>query len=134
NGSRQGNESANGVNNRGACEIMKARAQRRQEIPRAAHGCQKSVRSPGPVADDRVNEPRDRETVEQIPDKSGTTNHGAGRNGGTGIRKRKLEEPEGQKRYAGGLIGGRHIVQEEPVHADEAVTVTEHERETERVK
>ena len=106
----------------------------RQEVAGAAHGGQEAVRTPGPVADDRIDEARDGDAVEQIADEAGAADHGAGGDGGAGVGEGELEDPDGQEGDAGGLIGRRRALQEEPVVADEAVAVAEHEGEAEGVE
>src|ERR1700674_1332476 len=93
----------------------------------AAHQGQPAIRSPGPVANDRIDETGNGNTVEEIADKSGTADHGSGSDRGTGIRKSKLEDPDGEERDAGGFIGRRSTLQEEPVISNESVAVAEHE-------
>src|SRR3954469_10002957 len=105
---------------------MKTHAQRREEISSGAHGRQPAVRSPGPVANDRIDETGNTEAVEEVPDKPGAADHRARGNGRAGISKGELENPDGEERHAGGLIGQRRVLQEEPVIADKAVAVGEH--------
>ena len=76
-----------------------------KEVAGAAHGGQEAVRTPGPVADDRIDEAGDAELVEQIADEAGAADHGARGDRGAGIGEGELEEPEGQEGDAGGLIG-----------------------------
>ncbi len=86
------------------------------------------------MADDRVDEAGDAEAVEQVADESGAADHRARGDGGAGVGEGELEEPECQERDAGGFVGGRRVLQEEPVIADEAVAVAEHEGEAEGVE
>ena len=130
----QGDESADGVYDRGTGEIMEAHAQRREEVAGAAHGRQPAVRTPGPVSDDRIDETGDADAVEQVADETGAADHRARGDRRAGIGKGELENPDGQERDAGGFIGRRRVLQEEPVIADEAVAVAEHERETDGVE
>ena len=58
-GAGQSDEAADGVHHRRTGEIMEAHpAKRRQEFALAAHRGQEAIRSPGPVADDRIDEAR----------------------------------------------------------------------------
>ncbi len=96
-------------------KVVEAGAEPGQEVAGAAHGGEEAIRSPGPVADDRIDEAGHREAVEQVADKAGAADHGAGGDGGTGVGEGELEEPEGQERDAGAFIGCRRALQEEPV-------------------
>ena len=107
---RQRDEAADGVNHGGTGEIMEAGSQPRQEIAGAAHGRQKAIRPPGPVPDDRVDETGNRDAVQQIADEAGAADHRARGDGGAGIGKRELEEPERQEGHAGGLISRRRVL------------------------
>ena len=129
NGACKSDCATDGVNHRGSGKVMEVHAERFQKIPFASHRRQKSIRSPGPVTDDRINESRHEEAVDQIADESGTADHGTRRDRGARVRECKLEEPERQERNARRLIGGRRAIQEEPVQADETVAVAEHEGE-----
>ena len=131
---RQRDEAADRVHHRRTREIVEARAHPRQEVSGAAHRGQEAIRTPGPVADDRIDEAGDREAVEQIADETGAADHRAGSDRGAGIGEGELEEPERQERDARGFIRRRRAVQEEPVQPDEAVAMAEHERESEGVK
>ena len=106
----------------------------RQEVAGAAHGGEEAVRPPGPVTDDRVDEAGNADAVDQVADEAGAADHGARRNRRAGIGKGELEEPERQERNAPGLVGRRRALQEEPVIADEAVAVAEHEGEADSVE
>ena len=86
------------------------------------------------MTDDRIDEAGHREAVKKIADETGAADHRARGDRRARIRKRKLEEPERQERNAGGFIGCRCALQEEPVIADEAIAVTEHERKAECVE
>src|SRR2546423_7725315 len=119
------------MDHRRAGEIVEVHSERWQEVSSTAHRHEKSVRSPGPVTDDWINEPGNGKTVEQVAHKSGAANHGAGSYGRAGIGKGKLEKPEGQESHAAGLVSSRHILQEKPVVSDKSVAVAKHESETE---
>src|SRR4051812_44974734 len=106
---------------------MESRSQPGQEVSRSAHRCQESVRSPRPVADDRIDKTGNRNTVKKVADKTGSADHGSRSNRRARIGKGKLEDPHGKERYTGSFIGRRRIFQEEPVIADESVAVGEHE-------
>ena len=67
-GAGQSDESADGVNDRGAGEIMEAHSQRREDVARAAHVRQPAIRAPCPVSDDRVDEAGDADAVEKVAD------------------------------------------------------------------
>ena len=86
------------------------------------------------MTDDRIDEAGDADAVEQIADKTGAADHRARGDRGAGVGEGELEEPERQERNAGGFIGCRSALQEEPVIADEAIAVAEHEREAEGVE
>src|SRR5581483_696562 len=117
-----------------AGKIMETCAQRRQEVPGAAHRRQEAVRSPGPVPDDRIDKPGNADAIEQVADKAGASYHGSRGDGRAGIREGELEEPEGQERNARAFVGGRGVLQEEPGVAlavsisDQAVAMPEHKR------
>ena len=113
---------------------MKAHSQAGPEMAVAAHVRQPAVRAPGPVADDRINETGNADAVEKIANETGASDHGAGGDGRAGVGKSELEDPNRQERHAGTLVRGGSILQEEPVIADEAVAVCEHEREPDGVK
>ena len=86
------------------------------------------------MANDGIDEAGDADRVEQIADKTGAADHCAGGDGGAGIGEGELEDPDGKERDAGGLIGFGSALQEEPVIADEAVAVAEHEGEANGVE
>ena len=90
-GARQSHHTSNRVDHGGTSEIVEARSHPRQEIARAAHGGEESIRPPGPVPDDRVDEARDGETVNQVTHKARSANHRARRNRGACVCERKLE-------------------------------------------
>ncbi len=81
------------------------------------------------MADDRIDEAGDADRVEQIADKTGAADHCAGGDGGAGIGECELEDPDSKECHAGGLIRFGRALEEEPVIADEAVAMAEHEGE-----
>src|SRR5262249_38686988 len=93
NRSGQGDKSSYRMNDGGPCEVVEARTHRGEEVAGASHRRQEAVRPPGPVSDDRIDKPGDADTVEQVTDKSGASDHCARGNGRTGIRESELEEP-----------------------------------------
>src|SRR5580698_8421105 len=99
---------------------MEALSEAGQKEARCAHGGQEAVRTPRPVANDRIDEARDADGVEQIADEAGTADHGARGDGGTGVSEGELEDPDSQERHARRLISIRRALEEEPVVADEA--------------
>ena len=86
------------------------------------------------MTNDRVNETRNTQAVDQITDKPRATNHGARSDSGTSVGKRELKQPEGEKRHACGFVRCRCILEEEPVVSDQSIAVTEHEREAPCIK
>src|SRR5690348_13291979 len=130
----QGDESSNGVNNRGTGEVMETCAQAGKEVSGAAHSRQPSVRAPSPVTDDRVNETGDADAVKKVAHEAGPPDHGARGDGRAGVSKGELEDPHGQERDACRFIGCRRALQEKPVIADKSVTMTEHEREADGIE
>src|SRR5579864_9183850 len=86
------------------------------------------------MPNDRINETGDGHAIEQVADESGAADHRARGNCGAGIGKGKLEDPDRQERYSGGFIGCRRILEKEPMVADEAVAMAEHEGEAEGVE
>src|SRR5690349_24261830 len=109
-----------------AGEIMKALPQTGKEISRRAHGRQEPIRPPGPVTNDGIDEARYRHAIEKIADKAGTADHGARRDRRAGVGKGELKDPEGQERDPGTLIGRGNVFEEEPVVADQPVSMAEH--------
>src|SRR5690242_3465890 len=110
---------------------MKTLSERRQEISHAPHGGQETVGTPRPMADDRINETGNADAVNEVANETRSADHRAGRDGGAGVRKRELKQPERQEGDAGGLISGRRALQEEPVIPNQPITVAEHEGEAE---
>src|SRR5262245_28856881 len=113
---------------------MEVHSKSREKISCAAHCGQETVGAPGPVTDDRIDEARYRQAVEEITHKSRAANHCARSDGGASIREGKLEKPECEERHSSSLIGSRGAVEEEPIHPNEPVTMTKHKRKTESVK
>src|SRR4029077_12918356 len=118
NRSSQGDKSADGVDNRRAGEVMEAHSRARPEMTVAAHVREPSVRAPGPMSDDRVNETSDADAVQKVANESGPPDHGTGGDRRAGIGEGELEDPDGEERHAGGFISCRGILEEEPVVAD----------------
>ena len=89
---------------------MKARPQRWQKFSFTPHGCQESVRAPGPVTDDWVDEAGHGDTIKKVTDEARASNHRARGDRRAGVGKGKLEKPKGQERYAGRLICRRRAL------------------------
>src|SRR5436305_14522860 len=83
----QRDETADRVNHRGSRKIVKTCSNPGKEIAGATHGCKESVRSPGPVPNDRVNEPRDGKAIYQVSPEARAPDHRSGCNSGTGVSK-----------------------------------------------
>ena len=62
---------------------------------------QEAVRTPGPVADDRIDEARHADGVEDVADEIGAADHRAGADGRGAVGEGELEDPVGQHRHAG---------------------------------
>ena len=133
-GSGQRYHAADGVDHGRAGKVMEALTEVGEEVACGAHGCQESVRPPCPVANDGIDEARHADRVEQVADEAGAPDHGAGGNGGAGVRERELEDPEGKEGDARCLIGCGCPLQEEPVVTDEAVAMAEHEGEADGIE
>src|SRR5882762_6520739 len=99
-----------------------------------AHQCKLAVWTPGPVADDRVNETGDAEAVKKVADETRPSDHRTGGDGRAGIGEGKLEDPNRKKSDARGFIRCRRILQEEPVVADETVAMGKHKCEADGVE
>src|SRR5579863_5614546 len=95
----------------------------------AAHQRQEAIGAPGPVTDNRIDETRDRDAVQQVSDESGTPDHCSRSNRRASVGEGKLKKPERQKRDAGTFVGCGNVFQEKPLVSDEAIAVAEHERE-----
>src|SRR3989442_14690909 len=72
---RKGDKTADRVNNRGTGEVVEAGPDPRQEVARAAHGRQESVRTPSPVTNNRIDETGDGNAIEQIANERRTADH-----------------------------------------------------------
>ena len=70
-------------------------------VERRAHRGQPAVRTPGPVADDRVDEAGDADAVEHVADEAAAADHRARGDRRAGIGERELEDPEREQRNAG---------------------------------
>src|SRR4030095_11147851 len=134
NGTGKRDETTDRVHNGGTREIVEIHSQRRNEVTVRSHRCQKSIRTPCPLTDDRIDISGNSHAVEQVADKSSAADHGTGGDRRTRVGKSKLEEPESKKRHAARLISRARALQTQPVHANEAVAMAEHERKTEGKK
>src|SRR6185369_11952305 len=76
----------------------------------------------------------DSNAIQEISNETRATDHRTRGNGGAGISKRELEKPESEKCNASRLVSCRNTTQEEPVIADESITVAEHECEADCIK
>src|SRR6202043_3818473 len=83
---------------------------------------------------DGIDETGNGNAIKEVANKPGATDHRARGNGRASVGESKLENPDGKKCDAGGFIGCGRALQEEPVITDEAVAVTEHEREAEGIE
>src|SRR5438270_5783504 len=79
-GTCQRDEPADGMNHGRSGEIMEAHAQRRKDVPRAAHSREPAVRSPSPVSDYRIDEAGHSDAVKEVADEPGSTDHRTGSN------------------------------------------------------
>ena len=122
NGTGECDESTDRVHDRRAREV----------VERRLHRCEPAVRTPDPVAEDRVDEPTHRDAVEQVATEGGTSDHRTGRDRAAGVGEGVLEQEERQERDARRSVGVRRAVQEEVLVTDPLVAGAEHERETER--
>src|SRR5438270_9964975 len=113
---------------------MKACSQTGKEVIGAAHERQKAVWTPRPMAHNGINEAGYRDTVEEIADKSGASNHRSRSDSRTGVSKSELKEPEGHEGHACGLVGAWRVSKEKPVVSDEAIAMAEHESKTKCVE
>src|SRR6202047_4026753 len=118
----------------GSGEIVEAHSQRRPNVAIATHESYPAIRSPSPVTDDGIDETGNGNAIKEVANKPGATDHRARGNGRASVGESKLEDPDGEKCDAGGFIGCRRALQEEPVITDEAVAMAEHEREAEGVE
>ena len=106
NGAGQRDRAADGVHDGGAGEVAE-----RERL----HDRQPAVRSPGPVADDRIDEAGDADAVEDVADEAAAADHGARRDRRARVGEGELEDPERQQRNAGGAVGVGEALQEEAV-------------------
>src|SRR5579871_3062536 len=113
---------------------MKRHAERWEHVARAAHVSEPAVRTPRPVANDRVNEAGYADAIEQVADESSTADHRARGDCRAGIGECELENPDGEKCDAGTLIRVGGMLEKEPVVTDESIAVAEHERETDGIE
>src|SRR4030095_1570223 len=93
-------ETTDRVHNGGTREIVEIHSQRRKEVPVRSHRCQKSIRTPCPVTDDRIDKSGNSHAVEQVADKSSAADHGTGGDRRTRVGKRKLEEAQRETPHA----------------------------------
>ena len=96
------------------------------------HDRQPSVRSPRPVADDRIDEAGHADAVEDVADEAAAADHRARRDRRAGVGEGELEDPERQQRDAGRAVGVRRGPAGRSRGADEAVPRLEHEGEAPR--
>src|SRR5262249_40210135 len=119
-GTGEGDHAADGVDDGGAGEVAERRG----------HRGEPGAPAPDPVADDRVDEARDADRVDQVADEAAAADHGTGGDGRARVGEGELEHPEGQEGDAGGAVRGREArvdTDEEVVRADPAVALAEHE-------
>ena len=131
---RERHEAADAVDDRRAGEVVEAHAERREVVAVAAHGREPAVRTPRPVAEDRVDEARDADAVDQVADETGAADHRAGGDRRAGVRECVLEDPEREERDARRAVGGRRVLQEEELGAEPRRARAEHEREAPSVE
>src|SRR6185437_5754027 len=132
--SGKSDETADRMNHGRAGEVVKTLSQSGKEVAGRSHGGKESIRTPGPVADDWVNEAGNGNAIEKVADESRTADHRSGCNRRAGVCEGELEKPKCKKRHARRLVRRRSIFQEEPVIADESISVTEHECESKCVE
>src|SRR5450755_3413560 len=113
---------------------MKRHAQRWEHVAGAAHHGEPSIRTPCPVSDNGINESGNRQAVYEVSDEARPADHSAGSNRGAGVGEGELENPNGEKRHPRRFISIGRALQEEPVIADEAVAMTEHECKTDGIE
>src|SRR5215471_8499012 len=80
NRSSECDESADRVNDRRSCEVMETHTERCKEVSFTAHGREKPIRSPRPVANDGIDESRNGDAINQVANKTRSADHGARRN------------------------------------------------------
>src|SRR6266852_3721683 len=123
------NEPADAMHDRRAREVMKARPQRREKVPLAPHRSEPAVRPPGPVSEDRIDEARDADAVDEITHEAGASDHGARRDRRARISEGVLEDPDGKESYTSRAIGGWRSLQKEVLCPKERIARPEHEGE-----
>src|SRR5579859_4638233 len=111
------------MHNSGPSEVMKALSQRGKEVAGGAHGGEETIRAPGPVTDDGVDESGNGDAIQKIADEAGASDHRARSDGRACVGERELEDPERKERHAGALIRSWNIFQEEPVISDQSIAV-----------
>ena len=94
-GAGQRDRAADGVHDGRAGEVVERHAIDRQP----------AVRTPGPVADDRVDEAGDADAVEDVADEAAAADHRARGDRRAGVGEGELEHPEREQRHAGGAVG-----------------------------
>src|SRR5450631_262362 len=122
------------MNHGGAGKIVEAGSEGRQEMAVGTHKREEAVGPPGPVSNDGINKSGDGDAVEQIADEAGASDHGARGDGGAGVGESELKQPEGEKGDAGGFIGCRDALEEEPMVSDETVAMAKHEGEAKGIE
>ncbi len=130
-GAGEGDHAAHRVDDRRAGEVTEPDA--------GVRVLEEAARPPGPVTEDRVDEPAHAEAVEQVTLEAGPADHGAGRDGRARVGKGELEEEERHERNAGVeraaiRVGRRGAIEEEELVADDAVAGAEHQGKAERPK
>src|SRR5690349_11280311 len=102
---------------------MEAHAKRRKEVTIAAHQREPAIRTPSPMSNDWINEAGNADAVKQIADEASASDHRPGGDGRAGIGKGELEYPDCQERHTGGFVCRRCALEEEPVVANEPVSM-----------
>src|SRR5262245_22998221 len=102
---------------------------RGEEVAFAPHRRQPAVGAPRPVTEDRVDEARHADAVDDIAEESGSSDHRARRDGRARVGERVLEEPEREERDATRAVRRRGALEEEVLGAEEGSPGAEHERE-----
>src|SRR5215831_13902679 len=118
---REGDKAADGVDHRRTGEVVETGPQRGQKVSRTSHRGEETVRSPGPVADNWIDEPRHRHAIEQVTDETRAPDHRARSDRRAGVGKSKLEQPKGQEGDSGRFVGSGSSLQKEPVVTNKAV-------------
>src|SRR6476646_4153165 len=94
-GTCQRNGAADGMDDRRTCEITEGQR---------LHNGEPAIRPPGPVTDDWIDKSSHTHTIKQIADETCPPNHRTRCDCGTGIRKGKLKDPEGQQGNPGRTV------------------------------